>query len=204
GRDCGISGGGIFFDECLQMLERTPRSQSVEYVKVCSLYGAGYYYIPCTDICMHLGGYVRQEWGYGYGDNLTAGPFVSTSMQSTRIDGARDLVWRTRAYITTETRQQTAYGTLRTYLNIGINGNNSSDFSANRAFIQIAGFTVGLASSYFDHYSVAAVAYLVDQSSDTGDGGQRVFAYTAQLGNGFSASLSLEEPEAKRAGVWNG
>ncbi len=179
------------------------KAKPVEYVKVCSLYGAGYYYIPGTDICMHLGGYVRQEWGYLYGENLTAGPWVSSSMQNTRINGARDLVWRTRAYITQETRQQTAYGTLRTYLNIGINGNNSSDFSANRAFIQIAGFTAGLASSYFDHYSVAAIAYLVDQSSDTGDGGQRVFAYTAQLGNGISASMSAEEPEAKRAGVWN-
>ena len=124
-------------------------------------------------------------------------------MQNTRINGARDVVWRTRAYVTLETRQQTAYGTLRTYFNVGMNGNSSSDFNANRAFIQIAGFTVGLASSYFDHYSVAAIAYLVDQSSDTGDGGQRVFAYTAQLGNGISASLSAEEPEAKRAGVWN-
>ena len=170
---------------------------------MCSLYGAGYYYIPGTDICMHLGGYVRAEWGYGYGDNLTNGPWVSTSMQNTRINGARDLVWRQRAYITEETRQQTAYGTLRSYLNVGVNGNNSADFSANRAFIQIAGFTVGLASSYFDHYSVAAIAYLVDQSSDTGDGGQRVFAYTYQFGNGFSASLSAEDPEPKRAGVWN-
>jgi hypothetical protein len=179
------------------------KAKPVEYVKVCSLYGAGFYYIPGTDICMHLGGYIRQEWSYGYGDNMTSGPFVSSSMQNTRINGARDVVWRTRAYITEETRQQTAYGTLRTYLNIGINGNSSSDFSANRAFIQIAGFTVGLASSYFDHYSVAAIAYLVDQSSDTGDGGQRVFAYTAQFGNGFSGTLSIEEPEAKRAGVWN-
>ena len=175
----------------------------VEYVKICSLYGAGYYYIPGTDVCMRIGGYIRQEWSYGYGDNMTNGPFVSTSMQNTRIDGNRELVWRTRAYITQETRQQTQYGTLRTFLNLGVNGNNSFDFSANRAFIQIAGFTVGLASSYFDHYSVAAIAYLVDQSSDTGDGGRAVFAYTAQLGNGISASLSLEEPESKRAGVWN-
>jgi len=179
------------------------KAKPVEYVKVCSLYGAGFYYIPGTDICMHLGGYIREEASLGYGDNMTTGPFVSTTMQNTRINGARDLVWRTRAYITEETRQQTAYGTLRTYLNVGVNGNNSSDFSANRAFIQIAGFTVGLASSYFDHYSVAAIAYLVDQSSDTGDGGQRVAAYTAQFGNGFSATLSIEEPEAKRAGVWN-
>ena len=172
-------------------------------MKICSLYGAGYYYIPGTDVCMHLGGYVREEASWGYGDNMTNGPFVSTTMQNTRTDGTRDVVWRTRAYITQETRQQTAYGTLRTYLNLGVNGNNSSDFSANRAFIQIAGFTVGLASSYFDHYSVAAIAYLVDQSSDTGDGGQRVIAYTYQFGNGWSATLSAEEPEAKRAGVWN-
>jgi hypothetical protein len=179
------------------------KAKPVEYVKVCSLYGAGFYYIPGTDVCMHLGGYVRMEWGYGFGDNLTNGPWVSSSMQNTRVNGARDIVWRQRAYITEETRQQTAYGTLRTYLNVGLSGNNSADFSANRAFIQIGGFTVGLASSYFDHYSVAAIAYLVDQSSDTGDGGQRVAAYTFQFGNGFSASLSVEDPEPKRAGVWN-
>jgi hypothetical protein len=179
------------------------KAKPVEYVKVCSLYGAGYYYIPGTDICMKVGGYVRAEWSYNYADNMTTGPFVSTSMQMTRINGTRDVVWRNRAYITTETRQQTAYGTLRTYLAVGLNGNNSTDFSANRAFIQIAGFTAGLASSYFDHYSVAAIAYLVDQSSDTLDGGQRVFAYTAQLGNGVSVTLSAEDSEAKRAGVWN-
>jgi hypothetical protein len=179
------------------------KAKPVEYVKICSLYGAGYYYIPGTDICMRIGGYVRQEWSYGYGDNMTTGPWVANSMFNTRMQGNRDTVWRTRAYITQETRQQTQYGTLRTFLNLGVNGNNSYDFSANRAFIQIAGFTVGLASSYFDHYSVAAIAYLVDQASDTGDGGRAVFAYTAQLGNGISASIALEEPESKRAGVWN-
>lgn len=172
-------------------------------MKICSLYGAGYYYIPGTDVCMRIGGYIRQEWSYGYGDNMTAGMWVSSSMQNTRTNGARDLVWRTRAYITQETRQQTAYGTLRTFLNVGLSGNNSIDFSANRAFIQIAGFTAGLASSYFDHYSVAAIAYLVDQASDTGDGGRQVFAYTAQLGNGISASISAEAPEVKTSGVWS-
>src|SRR6516165_6234108 len=33
----------------------------VEYVKVCSLYGAGFYYIPGTDTCIKLGGYLRIE-----------------------------------------------------------------------------------------------------------------------------------------------
>lgn len=197
------SAAGVVAVGGAQAADLPVKAKPVEYVKVCSLYGAGYYYIPGTDVCMHLGGYVRAEMSWGYGDNMTNGPWVSSSMQNTRINGSRDVVWRQRAYITQETRQQTAYGTLRTYLNVGLSGNNSADFSANRAFIQIAGFTVGLASSYFDHYSVAAIAYLVDQSSDTGDGGQRVLAYTYQFGNGFSASIAAEDPEPKRAGVWN-
>jgi len=27
------------------------RAQAVEYVKICSLFGAGFYYLPGTDIC---------------------------------------------------------------------------------------------------------------------------------------------------------
>ena len=30
-------------------------------MKICSLYGVGYYYIPGTDTCIKIGGYVRQE-----------------------------------------------------------------------------------------------------------------------------------------------
>ena len=28
-------------------------------MRICSLYGAGYYYIPGTDTCMKIGGYLR-------------------------------------------------------------------------------------------------------------------------------------------------
>src|SRR5438445_6141469 len=65
---------------------------------------------------------------------------------------------------------------------------------ANRAFIQRAGFTWGVATSYYHFYSSPATSYTVPFSSDTGDGGWKVAAYTAQLGNGVSASLSFEEP----------
>ena len=36
-----------------------------EYVKVCSLYGDGFYYIPGTDTCIKLGGWVRTEVNFG-------------------------------------------------------------------------------------------------------------------------------------------
>ncbi|MCZ7642006.1 MAG: porin [Pseudorhodoplanes sp.] len=35
------------------------RAKPEEYVKVCSLYGAGFYYIPGTDTCIKIGGFVR-------------------------------------------------------------------------------------------------------------------------------------------------
>jgi hypothetical protein len=184
------------------------KAKPVEYVKVCSLYGVGYYYVPGTDVCVRVGGYVRAEYSYGYGGNMTTSPFSGAvgngEAFATRTDG-NDFLMRSRAYITMESRQQTAYGTLRTFLNVGLSYDNpapnSAGFSANRAFIQIAGFTIGLATSYFDFYAAAASAYLQLPSGDTGDGGWKVFAYTAQLGNGWSASLSLEEP--RRSNVVN-
>jgi hypothetical protein len=74
----------------------------------------------------------------------------------------------------------------------GVDG-ASNQFSANRAFIQWAGFTFGRAASFFDFYSQAALGYLgFTPNSDTGDGGWEVFGYTAQFGNGFSGTISAE------------
>src|SRR6476620_2777576 len=37
------------------------KAKAVEYVRICSLYGAGFYYIPGTDTCIKLGGYLRVD-----------------------------------------------------------------------------------------------------------------------------------------------
>ena len=69
-----------------------------------------------------------------------------------------------------------------------------------RAFIQFAGFTVGKAQSFFDTvtYGGAYSYHNVRTVSDTGASGWNVWAYTAQFGNGFSATLSLEGPQTGR------
>ncbi|MCJ2012755.1 porin, partial [Methylobacterium sp. J-076] len=36
----------------------------VEFVRVCSAYGAGFFYIPGTDTCLRLSGRARFEYGY--------------------------------------------------------------------------------------------------------------------------------------------
>ena len=43
----------------------------VQYVKICSLYGAGFYYMPGTDTCIKVGGFVRAEVNFGAGGSFT-------------------------------------------------------------------------------------------------------------------------------------
>jgi Porin subfamily len=42
-----------------QAADMPVKATPVQYVKICSLYGDGFYYIPGTDTCLKLGGYMR-------------------------------------------------------------------------------------------------------------------------------------------------
>jgi hypothetical protein len=186
------SAAGLVAVAGAQAADLPVKAKPVQYVKICSLYGVGFYYIPGTDMCIKIGGYVRFEAAY------------NVNGSSTRVQGAdlnnrwtNDLWYRVRGYITADARNQTEYGTVRGYIAVGISTDGQFDppqtFNANRAFIQWAGFTAGRAQSFFDFFSQAAVGYLgFTPNSDTGDGGWDIIGYTAQLGNGFSASISAE------------
>jgi Porin subfamily len=52
-------------------------AEPVEYVKVCSLYGTGFYYIPGTDTCLRVGGFATTQTGDGYVCNNRARPFFN-------------------------------------------------------------------------------------------------------------------------------
>ena len=192
---------GNFFTSAGLPFETDQAGKFPEYVKVCSLYGAGFYYIPGTDICLKIGGYVRFQQGIGSGQHLGRSCGRQQRIQP-RI--RRIYNYRSRAIATFDTRQQTAYGTLRTYLILGASQDSTAlqrqvatrarTLYSTRAFIQIAGFTFGKATSFFDFVSTAAVAYNAGHTytPDTGDAGHIVAAYTAQFGNGLSATISVE------------
>ena len=197
-----VSAAGFVAVPGAQAADLPVKAKPVEYVKVCSLYGAGFYYIPGTDICMKIGGYVRYQVNLNTGNSISFGPFNGTSGINSRSTGV-DVAQRVRVIVSQDTRQQTAYGTLRTYLILGWTHDTPTVTTSpaapgvyfNRGFIQIAGFTFGKATSFFDFASTAAVAYNAGfvSTSDTGDPGQIVAAYTAQLGNGVSATVSMEQ-----------
>ncbi len=55
------SAAGLIAVAGAQAADLPVKAKAVEYVKICSLYGVGYYYIPGTDTCIKIGGYVRYE-----------------------------------------------------------------------------------------------------------------------------------------------
>ena len=158
----------------------------------------GIYYIPGTDMCIKIGGWVRAEYGWGQNGNFAWG-WANANVNNRTTN---DSDFRARGYITADARNQTEYGTVRGYIAVGLSENDhggdvnaSTSFSANRAFIQWAGFTFGRAQSFFDFYSNPATSYWgAFPGSDTGDGGWFVMGYTAQFGNGFSATIAAEAP----------
>jgi hypothetical protein len=199
-----------------QAADMPVKAAPVQYVKICSLYGDGFYYIPGTDTCIKMGGYLRVQGEYNMGQGGQASGSATTEGAQARYtrDFTNDFNYRVRGAISWDVRQQTEYGTLRTYIRFGAenttpnNPGSATTFNPfwDRAFIQFAGFTVGRSQSFFDlaTYGGAYSYHNVRVSGDTGASGQNLWAYTAQFGNGFSGTLSLEDPATRKVGTIDG
>src|SRR4051794_33189310 len=143
-----------------QAADMPVKAAPVNYVKICSLYGDGFYYIPGTDTCLKLGGYLRIQAEYNAGGGgITIGSGGAEGGQARFArDVTNDINFRTRAALSWDVRQQTEYGTLRTYIRIGTQTTTPADTETgavfwDRAFLQFAGFTVGKTQSFFDLFT---------------------------------------------------
>jgi hypothetical protein len=182
------------------------KAKAVEYVKVCSIYGAGFYYLPGTDTCLKVGGYVRAEFAVNSGGSHAA--YVNGANGAhTRLSNTFDN--RVRGIVSWDARTQTEYGTLRAYINAGweLNSGDSTYRGQDnqffyRAFIQFAGLTIGKTQSFFGFYA-NALNYTTLQGGGQSDAGLNLIAYTAQFGGGFSATISVEDAKHHRGGLWD-
>jgi hypothetical protein len=185
-------------------------------VKVCSLYGDGFYYIPGTQTCIKFGGFLRTEWDYNAGGSFT--PFFATNGLQTR--GQDQLTTRARAVLTGDVREQTSFGTLRAYFAAGwqqttndnptlslpgnivgtaggastpVGGNNSSTYLL-RAFIQWGGFTFGKTASFYDFFNTSKYSHQTEfLYRDYAGVGVFTYGYTQQLGNGVAATIAVQD-----------
>jgi hypothetical protein len=177
------------------------KAKPVQYVKICSLYGAGFFYIPGTDTCLKIGGYARAEWLWNAGGSFNPQTGGTTAGLENRAQN--QLNTRNRFLATFDVRSQTEFGTLRAYTRVGwqwttndgITGGSGAVTYLDRAFIQLGGWTFGKTESFFN-FTLADFGYSNQTQllfNDTGGSGVPVLAYTAQFGNGLSATLSVED-----------
>src|SRR4030088_1637272 len=125
------------------------KAKAVEYVRICSLYGAGFFYIPGTDTCIKLGGYLRADTTFNGG--IQGQPAWNGDLG--QVNRFRDqFASRSRMALTVDTRTATEYGVVRTFGQADFTFDSpsltrgsgaGSSFAAEFLFIQFAGFTFG-------------------------------------------------------------
>ncbi|MBW8283266.1 MAG: porin [Rhizobium sp.] len=113
--------------------------EPMEYVRVCDAFGTGYFYIPGTETCLQIGGYVRAELGWASFDRVRADDF--------------DWNARTRGYLSIAAKNDSEIGTIGSF--IAFQGWGDSDYvnglvEVDEAYITAAGFKVGYMYNYWD------------------------------------------------------
>src|SRR5689334_9388967 len=166
------SAAGLLAVGGAQAADLPVKAKAVEYVRVCSLYGAGFFFIPGTDTCIKLGGFVRID------ATFNGGIYDQPAWNGDLGQGNRYrnyMATRSRLALTIDTRTATEYGVVRTFgqgdFNFDTQGNTTQNPNAlnttlgnnpnllNTAgggyltvefvFIQFAGFTFGKSASAY-------------------------------------------------------
>lgn len=169
--------------DAVVMVEPEP----MEYVRVCDVYGTGFFYIPGTETCLKISGYVRMR--VQVSDNsdvpdLDADNDDEVGMQ-TRVRGRLDF----------DAREETELGTLRGKLRLQATNRSGGDagFAMDHGFIQLGGLTLGyLDSLWANDDGGIGDGLFTDNDWSAGDFKNNRISYT-YTANGFSGSLSLED-----------
>ena len=151
------SAAGLIAMGGAQAADLPVKAKAVEYVRICSLYGAGFFYIPGTDTCIKLGGYLRVDTTFNGG--IFDQPAWNGNLgQQNRV---RDYyAARSRLALSVDTRTATEYGVVRTFGQANFNLNSSTGegpltagtqtLGVDFVFIQFAGFTFGKSVSAYN------------------------------------------------------
>jgi hypothetical protein len=213
------SAAGLLAMSGAQAADLPVKAKAVEYVRICSLYGAGFYYMPGTDTCIKLGGYLRADTTVNSGNDYG---FPTGAPDGAQNRLRNNFTSRARMDFTVDTRTATEYGVIRTFADmvftwtggeyVGNNGATTpggstlynsttgtiggASLGLYHAFIQFAGFTFGRTVSIFDapwqSYPAGGPDTLPGGSNHVT--GVNQVAYTAQFGQGMSASVALQDP----------
>jgi hypothetical protein len=186
---------------------------AVQYVEACPVYGAGFYRLPGTDICVrHFG---SMKFNFAFQDERNAifwpaDPFGGTSAAQA---GASNLIgWQFTIRPGWDFRSPTEYGTLRTVVQLRVdqrNGVHENDDPVltgvmrtsnliHRGYIEWAGFIIGRTSSQFVYWDQDDVITAIGGDPKT-TAMQATYVFSAP--GGFKATIGVEDSSAWASGA---
>ena len=169
------------------------KAAPAQYVKICDAAGAGYFYIPGSDTCLKISGYVEVD---AFGKN------IKTNNSTNR--GANNFDISTDVEIDLDTVTKTSYGDLSTHIGYEADSGASNSYNGNlsayidEAYITFAGLTAGRKETLLQN-GLGSNGY--NHSTFDADYKNNVLQYTASFGGGFSATISVEDSTGNRAGT---
>ena len=198
-----------FVATATQAADLEPEKAPREAVKVCSLYGEGFYQIPGQgDICVRVGATARLDAAFRADGN--GGPAIGAGAEA-RNNGidTRDFLFQGRGIVWADAREMTQYGVLKAYFSGGFTASTEVRPAAiafwKRGYVAFAGATLGKTQSFFDFLNGAFSygSYHLGGGSNTYDNGTLLAAYTADFGLGISATASVEDSHTRRNAIWD-
>ncbi|WP_370319941.1 porin [Oricola sp.] len=117
-----------------------PEPEMVEYVRVCDAAGTGYFYIPGTETCLKIGGYVRFQINAGnYDDEYT--------------DSEGYVDFDTKASLQVSSWTDSEIGPIATFYEMvaTANGPDDDDFDMDSAWLSVAGLKMGYFGGFLDN-----------------------------------------------------
>jgi hypothetical protein len=166
--------------------------EPVEYVRVCDVYGAGFFYIPGTETCLRIGGEVRAQYGTGDSDIGNYNGMANDQWHS-----------RARGRIYFDARSETEYGLLRGYVRLDLQKTNTEFSGAqlvNHVWLSLGGFRAGWTDSAWvstPQGGVAAGGSHTDNGFFYGYHQTHLIQYNFSGSNGFFATGSIEFDETQ-------
>jgi Porin subfamily len=187
--------------------------EPVEYVRVCDVYGTGFYYIPGTETCLKVSGYIRYDIGVGYSgyeDVIDKKDFAESGGLDQNLNDT--YYKRARVALEIDARSETELGTLRAYSQINfqydtittedddttaeIEGpftSTENSIEIEHAYIELGGFLIGRTDSFFSTFGDYAGAVIQDDLIPYGPFQTHTIQYKFEAGNGFTAGVAVEE-----------
>lgn len=178
---------------------RTPEPEPAEenYLRACDAFGKGYFYIPGTDTCLRISGYVRSE-AQG-GDHLYARTYKDRQRSTYN--------WLSRGTLRMHTASETDWGTMRSFAELrsdwqsgapnGASGNGDTVSGSLRfAYIELGGLRVGMDETIFAYWTGYYGNIINDDIMNPANTRTNGISYTFNTPGGFSAIFGAEQGNA--------